>query len=447
MLALLHAALLASQAGGEPATMPAILSLREQAEVRDRWLGLRLQRVLPGLMTRTGIDLWIVSAREYAEDPVLETMLPATWLRARRRTILVFGLDVSEELHDGPAPPLECLAVSRYGVGRHFQAAWDPEEEPDQWRALAKLVEQRDPRRIALDVSPVFALADGLSASERDALVAALPAGWDERIVSAEELAVGWLETRTDEELEVYPSLCRMAHAIIAEGLSERAVQPGVTTTTDLEWWFRERVRALGLDTWFHPSVTVQRARDAHASGSFADQGPPETIRRGDLVHVDFGITYLGLNTDTQQHAYVLRAGESEAPSGLRDGLATANRLQDILIAEFATGRTGNQILLAALARAREAGIAATIYTHPLGYHGHGAGPLIGLWDRQEGVPGAGDYPLWPRTAFAIELNAVCEVPEWDGQEARFMLEEDAVFDGRAVRWLAGRQIELLLIR
>jgi hypothetical protein len=247
--------------------------------------------------------------------------------------------------------------------------------------------------------------------------------------------------------MEVYPHIVRIAHRIIAEGFSAGVVQPGITTSEDLVWWYRQRILELGLDTWFQPSIDVQRAeRGRAADGDFSARPGETVIRAGDLLHVDFGITYLGLNTDTQQHAYVLRPGEREAPAGLRAALATGNRLQDILTDAFAAGRTGNEILAAALSRARSDGIDATIYTHPIGVHGHAAGPTIGLWDQQGGVPGRGDYPLFPSTAHSIELNAAVAVPEWDGQTVRIMLEEDAFFDGEATWYIDGRQTELWLI-
>lgn len=412
--------------------------LRERAALADAWTRRRLDALVPALMRRADIDAWVLVAREYDEDPVLETMLPATWLSARRRTILVF--------HDpGGGAPVERLAVARYAVGDLFEGAWDKDAQPDQWARLAELLDARDPRRIALDVSPTFGHADGLSASQRDALLAALPERLRARVVGAEPLAVGWLETRLPEEIAFYETLCTRAHAILAEALSSAVIRPGITTTDDVAWWLRERVAGLRMTTWFHPSVSVQRAERGHA-GSFADDPSARVIERGDLVHVDFGITDLGLNTDMQQHAYVLRAGEREAPAGLRAALAAGNRLQDVLMEEFATGRTGNEILAAALARARAEGLRPTIYTHPLGVHGHGAGPTIGLWDEQDGVPGAGDWPLHPDTCYSIELMVTVAVPEWGGRDVRIMLEEDAVFDGAVCRFLDGRQTELLLV-
>jgi Xaa-Pro aminopeptidase len=426
-------------AGALAAEPGVVLPMRERARLVNALLHERLDRIVPGLMREHGVDLWIVLGREYNEDPVLKTMLPATWISARRRTILVF--------HDPGAPAdVERLAISRYPVGDLFPSAWDPEAQPDQWARLAEIIEARDPSRIALNISPTFAHADGLSHSQFLALEGSLPSHLRERFVSGEPLAVGWLETRLPEELDVYASVCRIAHEIIAEALSERVIQPGVTTTDDLKWWCRERVRELRLDDWFHPIVSIQRRE---SQGGFLDMmaGGDRVIRRGDLIHIDLGITYLRLNTDTQQMAYVLRRGETEPPEGLRRAFRRGNEMQDILTAEFAEGRTGNEALLAALREAEARGIDAMVYTHPLGLHGHAAGPAIGMWDKQGGVPGKGDYPIRDRTAYAIELSIAEPIGEWDGQEVRIMLEEDAVFEGGRVTYIDGRQTELHVIR
>ena len=419
--------------GVEPAP---ILTLEARAAVVDEWLEKRLETLLPQLMRREGIDLWIVSGRENDEDPVLETMLPANWLHARRRTILAF--------HDlGGERGVERFSVSRYDVGGLFPGAWNPAVEPDQWKRLAGLVAERDPDKIGIDRSLDYAHADGLSSTEYEALRAALPERLRGRLVSAEKLAVGWLETRSKEELAFYPKLCALTHQIMTEGFA--AVRPGVTTTVELEWWYRERIEDLHLETWFHPSVDLQRS-GAEASAQFTRRIEAETIRPGDLVHLDFGITYLRLSTDAQQLAYVLRPGESAPPAGLVRALATGNRLQDLLTGSFQAGRTGNQILAATLERARAEGIEGVIYSHPLGFHGHGAGPYVGTWDDQDGLPGPGEFPLRADTAYAIELSASLAVPEWGGAKVQIQLEEDAWFDGQSVRYFDGRQTALHLI-
>ena len=430
---MLGAAACAAEAQPAPA-----LPLRVQAQTTDAWLAHRLDTLLPRLMTDAGVDMWVLISREYNEDPVLRTMLPATWLSARRRTILV--------LHQAaPNGPVERLAVARYAVGDAFEGAWDPETQPDQWARLREIIAERDPARIGVNTSHTLAHADGLVDTERDLFTEALGPDLAARITSAESLAMRWLETRTAPEVAAYTGLVRSARAIIHEALSEQAITPGVTTTEDLEWWLRERARALGYEVWFHPSVAVQRPQRASDFVElFTGQG--ETIMPGDLVHIDFGVTSLGLNTDTQQMAYVLRPGETQPPRGLRDAFARGNRLQDILTSEFAAGRTGNEILARTLERARAAGLRPSVYSHPIGYHGHAAGPAIGMWDKQEGVPGTGEIALNANACWSIELNITDAIPEWDGQDIRIMLEEDAVFDGQTCEYLDGRQTELLLI-
>ncbi len=421
--------------------VPVILSMRERADVINRWLETRSREVLPMLMKRENIDMWILISREYNEDPVLETMLPAEWMSARRRTILVIYRPEGRDT-------VETLAIARYDVGKVFKRAWDPESQPDQWQALVDVIEARQPKKIALNYSQNFGLADGINWTEMQSFQAKLPAKYKDRLVSGENLAIGWLETRTTEEMAVYTQIMRIAHQIIRDGLSEKVIQPGVTTTQDVQWWYRDRIAKLMLDAWFHPTVSLQRDDRGRQDlqRNFASKPGAEIIMPGDLIHVDFGITYLRLNTDTQQHAYILKPGEREAPAGLKKGLAIGNRLQDILTEQFAQGKTGNQVLKAALAQAKSEGIEPTIYTHPIGFHGHAAGPTIGLWDQQGGVPGPGDYPLYHNTAYSIELNAAVTIPEWGDKKIRIMLEEDGFFDASGFRYIGGRQTELLLI-
>ena len=399
------------------------MDLRAEAERRNALLIRRLEQLVPDLMAETGIDCWVLMAREYAEDPVLMTMLPSEWLSARRRTILVLT-------------PEDRLAVSRYPVGEIFAAAWDPEEESDQWRRLVEILEELDPARIGIGMSHVQAHADGLTATEYQVLMDNLPRALADRVVPAGLLGVRWLETRLAEERSTLVAAVHEAHKILRRGLSTEAVTPGVTTTNDLVWWYRQSVADAGLASWFQPSVNIQRQTG----------GNDATIIPGDLVHVDFGVVYESMCTDQQEHAYVLDRGEVEAPRGLHRGLEKANRVQDILLDEFVVGRSGNEILAATLARCGAEGLEATVYTHSIGLHGHGAGMTIGLWDEQQGMPGVGDHRLHPNTAYSIELMARSPVPEWGGTTVSFMIEQDAWFDGQTCAWLDGRQTELWLI-
>lgn len=417
-----------------------ILSPREQAKVIDEILTERFNNLLPQLMDRNKIDMWVVISREYNEDPILKTMLPATWLSARRRTILVFYNNSEKKI-------FEKLAIARYSVGENIKASWDMVKFPNQWDALSDIIKTRNPNKIGINTSKDFGLADGLDHTEYAEFMEKLPPVLKSKVVSAETLAVNWLETRTEREMNIYPQLVSITHKIIEEGFSEKVITPGITTTDDVVWWFRKKVNDLGLDTWFHPSVSVQRSDSINFEHlrSFSDRPKDDVIRPGDLLHVDFGITYLRLNTDCQQHAYVLKPGETEVPQSIRNAYTKGNRLQDILTEQFKIGKTGNQILADALAQAKKENIQATIYTHPLGLHGHAAGPTIGMWDQQGGVPGSGDFPLNYRTAYSIELNAASEIPEWK-KTIRIMLEEDGYFDESGFRYIGGRQKEIYLI-
>ncbi|HUG42445.1 MAG TPA: M24 family metallopeptidase [Longimicrobiales bacterium] len=445
-------AVLATSTAPAPAAAQArpLGTLREQAELRQEWLALRLERVLPRLMREQGVDMWIVAVREYNEDPVFFSLVSPTTMAARRRTIYVF--------HDrGAELGVERIAIGGTDQGGLYRVVRDPAAAegaagverrraepfgPEQWKLLTPIVAERDPAVIAVDISHTHAFSDGLSAGEWEQLRGALPPGAAGRVVRRELLPLQYIEERIPEMLPAYTRMQALVHEIIATAFSRAVIEPGVTTTEDVVWWLRQRVADLGLGTWFQPSVSAQRR-----GGDMADSANP-IIRRGDVLHTDFGISALGLNTDTQHMGYVLRDGETAPPAGLRAALARGNRLQDIVLEAMRPGRTGNQVLAAALATMRAEGIDGTVYTHPIGDHGHGAGPLIGLWDRQEGVPGRGDVAVRPDTWFSIELQATSPVPEWDGQEVRMALEEEALVDaGGDRRWVLRRQTELHLVR
>ncbi len=420
-----------------PPPAPAILGLDARDALHNRWLRTRFDSVLPEIMRREQIDMWLVICREHNEDPVYTTLVPHPSMFAWRLTMFVY--------FDRGAAGIERLTVNRYGGGdlhkefpNYYRAAWDP-EDIDPWQRLAAIVRARNPRKIAVDESATFAFADGLSAANKAALVRALGPDLSARIVSAERLAVGWLERRTPEELAFYPQIVAVNHQIVAEAFSREVITPGKTTIDDLESWVRERLAEMRLTTWFPPMFYITRRTTA---------GPAtRTIQRGDLLRCDIGVTYVGLNSDIQEVAYVLRDGETDAPDGLKRGLAQGNRLQDILSGEFREGRSGNETLAAALAAAKAQGLVPRIYSHPIGYHGHAAGSRIGLPDMQDGVPGMGDYPLYRDTCWAIELSVRVPVPEWNNQQVDIALEQDAAFTATGVHFLDGRQTAIRLIR
>ena len=359
-----------------------ILPLRDRARVRNDWLKERLETVIPEIMGREGFDMWIIAAREYNEDPVIMTLLPEPSMAARRRTILVFNRQA-----DGS---VERLTLDRYGFGEFYQKSWNPDDGEGQYECLGRVVRERDPAVIGINISDDFAFGDGLTYNEHAQLALALGETYMARTKSAERLCLGWLERRIAAELTVYPGLVEIGHVIIAEAFSSRVIQPGITTTDDLVWWMRQKMLDMGLQAWFQPSIDLQAPGIAFEIGANETEPPRNVIMPGDLLHCDMGFYYLGLATDQQQHAYILKPGETDAPDSLKAALADGNRLQDIHMEEMIIGRSGNEVLKATLDRATAEGIVPSVYSHPLGYHGHAAGPTIGLWDQQGGVPGKG---------------------------------------------------------
>lgn len=412
-----------------------ILPEKDRTKIMDEILEWRLENIVPFLMRREGIDMWLIICREYNEDPVYLSMVPAESMAARRTSILIF--------HDkGEKEGVARLTGSFYGMGKWYKSIFT-DQSRDQFEVLAEYIKKSDPEKIGINESETWAFGDGLTAFFKSSLVKALGPEMSSRLVSAENLCVGWLETRSPRELSLYRNICGIAHDIIAEFFSNRVIVPDATTTEDVVWWIRQRITDLGLETWFHPSVSIQRSKkDAQI---YKDN--PSVIRRGDLLHCDVGIVYLGLCTDNQQNAYVCRIGERDAPEGLKEALRRGNRLQDIVMAEHRKGRTGNEVLRSSLEIARAEGLSPAVYCHPLGVHGHAAGFVVGLWNRQDGVPVRGDYPLYENTCYAIELNNRYEVPEWEGQEIRIGLEEGGVFTEDGCRFIDGRQTELFLVK
>lgn len=410
-----------------------VLTHREEAPIIRARIAERFETVLPELMRREGIDLWLVITREYNDDPVFRSMAPLETYSSRRRTILAF--------HDrGGSAGVEAISVGRFDYDGLFELYRTHNDS--QYVGLRRLVEERQPRRIGINVSNSWNHADGLTHNEYLRLTEAL-GPYADRLTSAEMLAVGWLEVKLPSETEYYRGVMRLAHQVIAEAFSNRVIVPGVTTNRDVAWWMRQRVAEMGLGSWFHPSVNVQRR------GGLPSPMPEGgyVIQRGDMLHTDFGIVGLGYSTDTQHNAYVLLPGETDAPQGLKDGLRKGNRLQELTMLHAKVGATGNQALAAALAQAQAEGIVASIYCHAIGYHGHAAGPPIGMTDYQDGVPVRGDYVFRANTWHSIELNARHAVPEWGGQEVRFALEEDAALLDGGWDWVDGRQTEFYLVR
>ena len=428
--------------GEAPARYHSFPSLREEAVERQGWVRTRVTEVLPALMEEYGVEMWILSMREYGEDPVFWSITAPTTFAARRRSIYVF--------HRSPDGTLDRLALGGTDQGGLFQAFRSSRPAPtqdtaelwgdEQWALLRELVEDRDPANIVVNIDEDWSFSDGMGAGEWEAMQRAL-GPYVERVRREPRLAMEYIAHRVPEMMPRYRQITETVHAMISEAFSNAVITPGVTTTDDMVWWLREKIRSLGWTTWFQPSVSLQRAGDERPAPG------PGVIQRGDVLWTDVGVTAFGLATDTQHMGYVLREGETEVPEGLRVCLARSNRMQDILLDEMVPGRTGNEVLAAALARVQREGIRGTIYTHPIGDHGHGAGPLIGRWDAQDGVPVRGDAVLRPSTWHSIELQATHAIPEWGGKDARCMQEEEAYLDTTGDRhWVFRRQTQFHVV-
>jgi Xaa-Pro aminopeptidase len=429
---------------------------REQAALQQQWLQKRLDTFLPGLMRQYGIDMWVVPMREYNEDPIFSALVAPETFAARRRTIYVFFDRCAAKAAPAAAECIERIALGGSSQGGVFEArraavkaAGDVRGQQAelwgdaQWLVLKEVLEERNPGVIGINRSTVFAFSDGLTAGELQGMSAALGETWTSRFRETGTLPVDLLAVRLPEEEAYFRRMNELVWSLTQEMFSSKTIMPGKTRTSDLVWWWREKVVDLGLQTWFQPSVSVQRQGTTAAA-----LGSDPIIEPGDVLHCDVGITVARLNTDTQHNAYVLKPGETDAPEGLKRALANANALQDIVMSEIRPGRTGNEILAASLARMKERKITGTLYSHPIGLHGHGAGPLIGLWDYQEGVPGRGDAKVIPSMWYSIELQATTPVPEWGGQQVRMAQEEDAIIgaDGK-IRWALKRQDALFLVK
>ena len=442
--------------GALPAAERPFGSLREQAAMQQAWLARRLDTFLPSLMRTHGIDMWVVPMREYNEDPVFWSLAAPETFSARRRTIYVF-FDTCAAAKTPVTPAcIQRIALGGSSQGGVFDARrstnavaapvggrqaelWGDE----QWQVLKAVIEERKPAVIGIDRSRVFAFTDGLSSGELEGMSEALGPAWTSKFRNAEELPLQLIAARLPEEEVFFEKMTALVWQMTQTMFSDKVIVPGTTRTSDLVWWWRQRVNDQGLGTWFQPGIEVQRQ-----GATDAQLGEDPVIQPGDVLHCDVGITVARLNTDTQHNAYVLKPGETDAPAGLTRALANSNAMQDIAIEEIRPGRTGNEILASVRTRMKAKGIDGTMYSHPVGVNGHGSGPLIGLWDYQDGVPGRGDATVIPSMWFSVELQATTPVPEWGGQPVRMAQEEDIIVgaDGK-VRWALRRQDRLFLVK
>lgn len=413
-----------------------ILPEQKRAELINQWLPWRLDHIVPELLRREGIAMWLTICRETNEDPIIWSLVPEPFLQGRRTMILIF-------FDPGGNKPVERYTLG--GGGSLYKSGWtDPSRT--QFENLADLIKKLDPPTIGINTSVSFRTADGLSATLKEKLEQHIGPVYSKRLVSAEKICVGWLETRSPDELSIYSHLCGIGHDLIAEFFSSGVITPGITSTDDVDWWIRDRITRLGLETWFEPSISIQRS--PAMAELYKDQS--DIIRKGDLLHCDVGIRYLRLCTDMQWHAYVCLPGEQDAPAGLKIALERAVRLADVFMGEFREGLTGHQIGASAMQKAAAEGLNPRLYSHPIGYYGHDAGTAVdtrAAGSKPEEMPSVMDYPLHLNTVYAIEFSSTTAVPEWDNKDVVISYEEQGVFTTKGCTWVDGNQTRLCLIR
>ena len=419
--------------------LPKLLPVREQLETRERWLKTRLETRLLPMMRRHKIDMWIVTNEEFHPDPVVPYIAPAIPYQGRR-DYFIFS--------DRGAKELERIAVVRYPeerLRRFFEVMNPPGRETAA--TLRKIVDERKPKAIALNMGGVRGATGSLTFDAHKFLNEALGPEHSARFVPAAPLIVEYMDTRLNEELEHYRTAVHVTDILTRRAFSNEVIKPGKTTVGDVRWWFLQQVSNLGLDVWFHPDIRVQR-RNLETSKTqqfltVADESV--VLERGDVIHIDCGINYMGLSTDWQKMAYILRPGEREAPAGLKRALVNTNRLQDALFKHIKAGVYGHEVYDATMAEMKREGIEAMIYSHSVGNQGHALGASIDFRRPTSGAPS--EPPFREGSYTSIELNTSTVVPEWNNQKVTIMMEDDAYLTSQGLRWFRPRQTSFYLIR
>ena len=415
--------------------MPKMLVLREQMTVREAWLKKRFETLLP-MMRKHNVAMWIVTNEEFHSDAVTESIVPPIPI-VGRRDFFIFA-------NNGKT--LDRIAVVRYEEERlknHYVLMSPPRDKIGE--TILKIVADRNPKTIALNMGGGRGQSDGITLDAYKFLAETLGKDYEARFVSGGKLIADYLDTRIPEELEHYRNAVLATDVLTRRAFSNEVITPGVTTVGDVRWWFLQQINNLGLTTWFQPDLRVQRQAKANSNSqqflSVADESM--ILERGDLIHIDCGLIYMGLSTDWQKHGYILRKGEKDAPAGLKIGLKNTNRLQDVLFEKARAGMTGAEVYEAAMERMKRENIEAMIYSHPIGTQGHGLGAAI---DFRKAIGGAEErFRLGSYTS--IELNTSMNLPEWNNQKITIMGEDDAVMTAKGFEFIRPRQTEFYLIK
>lgn len=417
--------------------MPKLLSQREQMDVREMWLKKRLDTLILPMMRRNNISMWIVVNEEFNSDPATAYLVPPMPM-VGSRDFFIFADNGSEKL--------EKIAIVRYAEERlknHYQMTSVSRDKIAE--TLRSTVAKYNPKTIALNMGGTRGQQNGLSQASYKFLVETLGAETEKKFVSSANLLTEFFDTRLPEELEHYRTAVLLTDILTRRAFSNEVITPGKTTVGDVRWWFLQQVNNLGLTTWFQPDLRVQRQAKATAANqqflSTADESL--VLERGDVLHIDCGLDYMGLSTDWQKHAYILKESEKDVPNGLKNALKNTNALQDAIFNYARAGMTGSRVYDTAMAEMKRQNIEAMIYSHPIGTHGHGLGASI---DFRKAIGGA-EEKLRLGSYTSIELNTTSTIPEWNNQKVTIMAEDDAVMTEKGYEFICPRQTEFYLIR
>jgi Xaa-Pro aminopeptidase len=419
--------------------LPKLLSVREQQAVREIWLKKRLDTMLLPMMRQQKIEMWIGTNEEFHADVVTPYIAPPIPY-VGRRDFFIFA--------DRGADKLDRLAVVRYPeepLKRFFKVMNPPGR--DIAATLRRIVDERNPRTIALNMGGTRGATTGLTHDAYKFLAETLGSEYASRFVSAHSLIVEYMDTRLPEELEHYRTAVALTDVLTQRAFSNEVITPGKTTVGDVRWWFLQQVNNVGLDVWFQPDLRIQRQNQEPGKTQLFLSVTEESvvIKRGDVIHIDCGLNYMGLSTDWQRMGYVLREREKDAPDGLKQALANTNRLQDALLTHIKPGAKGFEVYDATMTDMKNLGIEAMIYSHSVGNQGHALGASI---DFRRPVAGSPLEPPFREGSYtSIELNTTTPVPEWGGQKVTIMMEDDAYLTKDGMKWFRPRQTAFYLIR
>jgi Xaa-Pro dipeptidase len=407
----------------------------QQIAIREQWLTKRHAALLD-MMRRHNINMWIVVNEEFHDDPLTQYIAPPRPYTGNR-DIFVF-------IDTGTA--LRKVAVTGYAeenVQRFFEAPDDP--KPAE-QVLSALYQQYHPEHIGLSIDAKRGVQRSLTHDSYLFLAKALGPGAEAHFVPAADLIEEYSDTRLPDEFEPYKLLVELTDQLTRRAFSNEVVTPGKTTIGDVRRWLYDQMGANDVTTWFQPDLRLQRrGRVPSTSRGFLSVEPEETvIQPGDVLHLDFGITCMGLNTDWQKEAYVLRPGETDAPAGLKQALANTNTLQESLMTRSRPGKIAGVVYDEIMADMKQHGIEAKVYSHPIGEQGHGLGASLDYRASQQAATGG--KQLRKGSYISIELNSATPVPEWNNQKVYVMEEDDAYLTDTGFQTFLPRQTSFYLI-